>query len=210
MNLSNPQRVAKLAAATLFQPQYLPRYLSALPIWNRRPVDLRIPWWSFAAIDFIGKQCRPDMEIFEYGSGGSTLFFAQRCKSVTAVEDHGDWRDAVVAALAAQNLKNAELLLRPYDFKAPVDFENSAYLQALEGGKTYDIIVVDGQDWGADIRPICFHRAESYVKKGGMIVVDDSWRYQQLKQANSAKSVRTFESVGPCRVGVTSTDVYFY
>jgi Methyltransferase domain len=209
MNITNTQRIAKLATSLLARPQDLPRYLAALPIWKRRPVDLRIPWWSFAAIDFIGKQCRPEFEVFEYGSGGSTLFFAERCKSVTAVEDHAEWRDSVEKALAARSLKNAELLVRPYDFRAAVDFESSSYLQAL-GEKSYDLIVVDGQDWGADIRPVCFHRAESYIKAGGMIVVDDSWRYRGLKQSNRAKEVRTFESVGPCRVGVTSTDVYFY
>lgn len=172
-------------------------------------MDLCIPWWSFAAIDFISAQCQPEFEIFEYGSGGSTLLFAQRCKKVTAVEDHAGWQRAVEGALASRCLSNAELLLRPCDFHDPVTFQSSSYLRALQGD-SYDIIVLDGQDRTGDIRPICFEHAESHIKKGGMIVVDDSWRYQQLKQKASAKSVRTFESVGPCRVGVTSTDVYFY
>ena len=46
-----------------------------------------MPWWSFSAIDFMSKQCRADQDVFEFGSGGSTLFFAKRCKTVTAVED---------------------------------------------------------------------------------------------------------------------------
>lgn len=209
MYLSNYQRVAKLAATLVRQPHYLPRYLKALPIWKRLPVDLAVPWWSFAAIDFITEQCQPHFEVFEYGTGGSTILFAKQCKKVTAVEDDAAWQRVVEKALDTLHLSNASLVLRPFNFQTPGDFENSAYLQAL-AESSYDIIVLDGQDFTGEIRPICFQRAEAYIKKGGMIIVDDSWRYPQLRQTCSARSVRTFESVGPYRVGVTSTDVYFY
>jgi hypothetical protein len=43
-----------------------------------------------------------------------------------------------------------------------------------------------------------------------MIVVDDSWRYPELRAKNRAKRFSVFQSVGPCRPGVTSTDVFFY
>ena len=74
----------------------------------------------------------------------------------------------------------------------------------------FDIIVVDGSEEWTQVRPICFQKAEARMKWGGIIVVDDSWRYPGLRERNRAKSLRIFQSVGPCRPGVTSTDVFFY
>jgi hypothetical protein len=48
------------------------------------------------------------------------------------------------------------------------------------------------------------------VKPGGIIAVDDSWRYVQLRHSSNAKRVEVFESVGPARLGITSTDIFFY
>ena len=52
--------------------------------------------------------------------------------------------------------------------------------------------------------------AEECVAPGGIIVVDDSWRYRQLRDSARAGEVQIFESVGPGRFGVTSTDVFLY
>ena len=60
------------------------------------------------------------------------------------------------------------------------------------------------------VRPICFRKAEEHVKPNGIIVVDDSWRYPSLRENNRARDVKVFQSVGPCLLGVTSTDVFFY
>jgi predicted O-methyltransferase YrrM len=74
----------------------------------------------------------------------------------------------------------------------------------------FDIIVVDGSEEWKHVRPICFEKAQGRVKEGGIIVVDDSWRYPALRQSHRAKELKIFQSVGPCRPGVTSTDVFFY
>jgi hypothetical protein len=51
---------------------------------------------------------------------------------------------------------------------------------------------------------------EDRVKPGGIIVLDDSWRYAAPRLRNKAKRFEVFESVGPCRPGCTTTDVFFY
>lgn len=38
----------------------------------------------------------------------------------------------------------------------------------------------------------------------------DSWRYRELRAQHRAHRLEVFESVGPARFGVTSTDVYFF
>ena len=98
---------------------------------------------------------------------------------------------------------------RPFDFKDPVGFEKSDYLHALPDAPL-DVIVVDGTEEWNYVRPTCFRHAEKFIKPGGIIVVDDSWRYPELHRKHRAKRVQSFQSVGPCRPGVTSTDIFFY
>lgn len=209
MNLSNSQRILKLAATLVREPAYLPDYCRYHYLRGRLPVDHGLPWWSFAAIEAVKEFCTGSEDVFEYGSGGSTMHFARHCKTVTAVEDDAGWFERMQEEIARAEISNVNLQLCPFDFEKPAGFDRSDYLCALSG-REYDLIVVDGQDWTYDVRPQCFVRAERYIRPGGLIVVDDSWRYPQLRTASRAKSVKTFEGVGPCRVGVTSTDLYYY
>jgi hypothetical protein len=101
------------------------------------------------------------------------------------------------------------LKLFPFDFKNPEGFEQSDYLRAIEGHR-FDVIIIDGSEEWIHVRPICFEKAERHVATGGIIVVDDSWRYPELRHKNCAREHQILQSVGPCRPGVTSTDVFFY
>jgi SAM-dependent methyltransferase len=149
------------------------------------------------------------MAVCEFGSGGSTLFSARRAKSVLSIEDNADWFFRVKERLRQQGIRNATVQLHPFDFKNPAGFENSDYLNAMPDGP-FDVLIVDGTEEWVPVRPACFERAERCVKPGGIIVVDDSWRYPSLRTRHRAKRVEVFQSVGPCRPGVTSTDVFFY
>jgi spermidine synthase len=111
--------------------------------------------------------------------------------------------------LQEKAVPNVTLKLCPFDFKNPVGFERSDYLHAMPEEK-FDVIVVDGSEEWTQVRPICFEKAEERVNEGGIIVVDDSWRYPTLRKKNRARDLKVFESVGPCRPGVTSTDIFFY
>ena len=71
-----------------------PRYFNMIyliknfPYWwinlrsNKSPLIDKRPWISFGAILFLEKILKKDMQVYEYGSGGSTLFFAQRVKCI--------------------------------------------------------------------------------------------------------------------------------
>ena len=149
------------------------------------------------------------MSVFEYGSGGSTLFFARRVRTVISTEDNAAWIEKVRRRLTELSLKNVELQHHEFDFKNPKEFENSAYLNSIPPQK-FDVIVVDGAEEIVPVRPNCFYHAENFINPGGIIVVDDSWRYPELRRKNRAVGHRIFKSVGPCRPGVTSTDIFFY
>lgn len=202
-------RLPRVMLHLLKRPADLPRYLvHSLPS-RHTPLELGVPWWSFGAVDAVAGLLRPDMQVFEYGSGGSSIFLARRTKHVTCVEDSEMWTSLVRAEAVRQDINNLEVLGRPFDFNSAEDFGESGYLTALDEGG-YDVIVVDGHESSAQLRPLCFARAEARIKPGGFIVLDDSWRYPQVVEANNAVRCEQHKGVGYCRRGVTSTSLFFY
>lgn len=73
-------------------------------------LDLRVPWFTPDAVRFFEyKRILKFLEgarVLELGSGGSTLFFADYCKSVVSLETNRDWIQKVRAVAP----KNAELI----------------------------------------------------------------------------------------------------
>lgn len=202
-------RLLRVGCWLLRRPQDIVPYLRLGIQRGRTPLQLGMPWWSFGSVEDVGKRLHSGMEVFEFGSGGSTIFLAKRTARVTSVEDSSEWLGLVQNELVAEGLRNVELLERPCNFSFKGGFLESGYLNAL-GGRAYDLIVVDGQEGGDGVRRACFHRAEKFIKPGGLIVLDDSWRYSDLKFDNRARSHREFKGVGCCRRGVTSTCVFYY
>jgi hypothetical protein len=74
-----------------------------------------------------------------------------------------------------------------------------------------DLIAIDSLDHVTHrARPVLFRRAEESVRPGGLVLVDDPWRYQQLHGQTRAREIRTFRGVGPGSRGPQWTDVFFY
>jgi hypothetical protein len=183
------RKLGRLCGHLLLNPMYAIRYLRD---FNRTSLELEIPWCSYKAIDFLSDYLRPDMHVFEYGSGGSTLFFMRRVMHITSIEPHAVWYENVRKAVE----DNANVDLRR---RGEVD-------------RPQDAIFIDHDEppWnplGTRSRVETFHLAEPFVKPGGIIVLDDSWRHPELRHG---RRVMVCKGVGPCRPGVTSTDVFFY
>jgi len=210
MNLTNIQRFFKLTRALICQPSYTLPYLSS-NLSNSRysPLAQNLPWWSFAAIreaDLLF----PGKRIFEWGSGGSTLRYAIKGAQITAIEDDSTWLAAVQTALQQADVANLVILnYIPFNFEKPAHFASSAYCQALSDS-SYHVVIIDGKDKTFRERITCFRHAEPLMQPGSIILVDDFWRYEELLTSNCAQNVRVFESLGPCRIGVTSTAMFFY
>jgi len=208
------QKVGRLFADLLKRPQYIYGYLRT-NLLRPTPLEVDIPWFSYTAIDFLQSYVHQQMDVFEYGSGGSTIFFAKKARAVVSTEDNVNWLRKVQRRLDDHGITNVTLQHRPFDTNNPVDFEKSAYLRSIPA-QQFDIIVVDGTEQyiateqGQHVRPACFDHAEKFIKPGGIIVVDDSWFYPKLRRTHRGKTFRIFQSVGPCRPGVTSTDIFFY
>ena len=86
-----PQKIGRVLASLITHPHYIPRCVVHNLMNGKTPLDLEIPWFAYAAIDFLETFLQPHMTVCEYGSGGSTLFFAARAKSVFSIEDNPKW-----------------------------------------------------------------------------------------------------------------------
>src|SRR5260221_6742678 len=82
------QKVSRVVGNLITHPQYISRCISHNVINGQTPLDLEIPWFSYAAIDFLEGFLQPDMTICEYGSGRSSLFFSKRAQIVYFIYDH--------------------------------------------------------------------------------------------------------------------------
>ena len=186
-------------------PTMLSRYLST-NFFGRTPIELRLPWIAFTAIDFLNNWIQSSMSVFEWGAGGSTLFFASRTRNVVSVEHEVNWYNHVHEALCAHGCTNVDLRLLPFATCDVEQFNSSEYLLAVQEEK-WDVIMIDGilgygsgGNYGS-YRQICFCLAEKYVLPGGIIVVDDIWMFPELRNINKASAYESFKSVGPCRPG---------
>ena len=50
-----------------------------------------IPWYTYPAIEYLSQFDYSQKEIFEFGCGYSSMFWANRAKKVTSIEDNINW-----------------------------------------------------------------------------------------------------------------------
>ena len=137
-----------------------------------KPVDKAnnpIPWFTFPAVEFLTERLNNTMEVFEFGSGNSTLFFAERVNQILSVEHNKDWYDKI----SKQAPANSKI------FYAKADHPNK-YLDALKmSNQKFDIIIVDGI-----YRNECLVESISYLSESGVIILDDSERLEYSEGIN--------------------------
>ena len=207
MNITNQQRLKKLFGNLVQNPDLVIPWIRQSLLYRGFPVDLGLPWWSYRAIE-AADAIAPGRNIFEYGTGGSTLRFGRVAKSITSTEDNSGWLKIMRDRLEKHGIE-ANLFHHYFNFKNPVNFEESDYLKSIDS-VDWNMLIIDGQDEDFQQRLVCFRHAEPCAEPGDIIIVDDFWRYECLLDETKAKKVDVFESVGPCRLGVTSTAFFYY
>jgi hypothetical protein len=155
-----------------------------------------IPWYTYPAIEFIEPRIGRDMRVFEYGSGWSTLWWAERVAEVFSVEHDTAWSALVQPRLPA----NARVALRT---------EADRYVGEIEtSGGEFDIVVVDGEH-----RNKCARAAAARVKPTGAIVFDNSDRVSfadGVRYLSDAGWLRIdFFGLIPCYAYKNCTSIFF-
>jgi predicted O-methyltransferase YrrM len=209
MKGNNFTRLSRLVGYLAAHPDRISKYFSESIKKGLTPLELQLPWISYSAIEELEHLLTQNSRVVEFGGGGSTIFFAKRVQSVLCIESSPEWATLIERKLDATGVKNVELVLLPYDLNDANAYAESSHLHRIDAGN-FDVILVDGYEEDVPLRPTCFWHAENYIKEGGIIVVDDSWRYPELRHNNKAKKWVEYQSIGPCRPGVTTTDIYYY
>lgn len=157
-----------------------------------------LPWVTYSFIDFIKDRLQANQTIFEYGSGSSTLFYAERVRRVVSVEHDESWYHKIKNTKPA----NAEMIYTKLE-------KGGEYAQkARLLGEFFDIIIVDGRD-----RVNCCKESIHALNAGGVIVLDDSERlmYEEARQflkENNFKEL-SFSGISPGLFYLKATSVFY-
>lgn len=122
-----------------------------------------LPWVTYGFMDFISDRLNITMDIFEFGAGNSTLWYADKVNTVTSVEHDNAWFEKIQENMP----QNVNINYK----KLQYDGEYSKFPNTLDN--KFDIVIVDGRD-----RVNCMKNAIRSIKDNGVIVLDDSERQQ--------------------------------
>lgn len=115
-----------------------------------------------SVLDFMGSVLTPTSFVLEFGAGGSSRWFAERCGRLISVETSPVWAQRVRDDLAG----------------AACDWSVALFTDpraALVGVADVDLALIDGVEPGRDA---CARLAWPLLKSGGWLVFDDAQREQ--------------------------------
>ena len=141
-------------------------------ICKREPIDDKgnpIPWYTYAALEWLTPRVSQTDAVFEYGAGNSTIWYGQHAKKVITVEHAPEWVDRVRTMVGT----NVTVLLRTVVGDEEIIDRASPYSSSLEeySPGSFDIIVIDGME-----RVRCARVAPSRLRDDGIIIFDNSDR----------------------------------
>lgn len=147
---------------------------------KRKPTDAEMygraalkngwPWIVPDALDFLNEIVSPDWRVFEWGAGGSTVYFARNCQSVISIEHNTEWIDRVNKMLVGlDNVDLRHVRGLPKDVKDRFRPYADAILEFPD--ESFDLISVDGE---ASCRGWCVTNALPKLRIGGWLLLDNS------------------------------------
>jgi hypothetical protein len=153
-----------------------------------------VPWITYPAIEFLKQLDLSDKTVFEYGCGGSTVFWSRAAKRVDSVEHDNQFYREVRPMLPP----NCDLSLETVPER---------YIHTAARRAPYDIIVIDGR-W----RTRCSEVAPKHLKPGGFVILDNSdWFGEASQNLRDADLIEVdMAGMGPIADFVSTTSFYFH
>lgn len=157
-----------------------------------------LPWVTYSFIDFIKTRLNKNLQVFEYGAGSSTLYYAKRVGKVVSVEHDENWYKKIVGSKP----ENSEMIFTEL-------ITDGAYAKkAAALNEKFDIIVVDGRD-----RVNCCRHSINALTEAGVIVLDDSERpaYGDARHLLKMAGFRelSFSGISPGLFYAKATSVFY-
>lgn len=142
--------------------------------------ELAEPWWPIPAVRYLQARLPERAHVFEWGSGGSTAWFAGRGAEVVAIESERAWYERVRVRVPQADVRlipgaDTGALRSEPELRDRGQHFFDDYVAAIDDfpDDTFDVIVVDGI-----ARCECARRSRPKVRPGGLVVLDDSnWEH---------------------------------
>lgn len=185
-------------------------YLQPNGWFNDSPCDEDgvTPWYTFPAIKFLKDIIKPNWNVFEYGSGYSTLFFKNRVQKLISVEHSEEWYTYILNECPnleihfrpqsteihpesvscfnnfLQNFKQIRTQNLEHDLMHGLindEFANYASEIYSYPAKFFDLIVIDGM---ARALTTVMSNESHRLKDNGIIILDNSdrWQYNPIQE----------------------------
>jgi hypothetical protein len=175
--------------------RYFPKWFSSFRP-GRSLIGEAKPWIPFEAANWLEHYLNRNTKVFEWGSGGSTIFLSERAGQVFSIEHDKKWHTLVSKALAQRGITNCSYQLHEPKPIAGTSSEPSApsgidelqssrfiyddyypgttldeYVRAINvhPDHSFDLVLVDGR-----VRTECIQHAIPKIKSGGYLMLDNS------------------------------------
>lgn len=166
---------------------------------ERQAVDLSgqpVPWLGYPFVEFLSKRLSPAMQMFEFGCGNGTLYWAGRVGNIVSCELNRAWFDKISPRLP----DNAQVIWAPDgpEYEATI----------LNTGKRYHLVLVDGIR-----REEAAATALEALTSDGVMILDDSFRseYRPIFERMQFAGFRKLEISGaaPIHNNYDETTVFY-
>jgi hypothetical protein len=185
-----------------------------------------LPWLPFPVIRFLEALDLAGKTVFEYGSGGSTLYWLKRGASCVSVEHDQAWYERVRSLTRHERRLDyrlvrgdvVDVLPVSADFADPLTYASAdpdarglcfrKYVSQIDAfpGSHFDLILIDGR-----ARPSCLMHSIPKVRPQGIIILDNADRAYYLDRTAALLEgfeLQTFFGHAPGAVAATATHVY--
>lgn len=139
-------------------------------LYQKRHPDC--PWLTKQANNILESHLKKSDRCLEFGAGRSTIWLAKRSATITSIECDMKWYLKVSELLDCEGLTNVNLVYLDIE-EHEESKQASEYILIVESFAigSLDFVLIDGL-----FRDKCANAVLSYVKPGGIIVLDDaSW-----------------------------------
>ena len=153
-----------------------------------------IPWFTYSSITFLESINLKKMNIVEFGSGASTVWFSERCNKITSYEFDSSYAEQTKQKCKANNLeivtmdkflnqnsnkpteaiqtlieKDLQILdLVAKQIASAIDFKG--FMEDVQSKiKEADLVVIDG-----GMRNLAIHLTAEYANSNALVLVDNT------------------------------------
>lgn len=146
-------------------------------IYGRSALKKGEPWIVPESLAQLESIVKPSWRVFEWGAGGSTIYWAKNCAHVISVEHNYEWIKRVSDLIKRHEVEPWKITLQ---YQSRYQNEFRAYADSIKpyADGYFNLIFIDGE---ASSRGWCLNNSFAKLKTGGYLLLDNSdWLKRDL------------------------------